>query len=318
MRRHLTVRRPVALPRGFTLAEMLIVVVLFGLVVGGLMTVIRQQQAFYRSTGQMMEVRSQADQAFDILPRDLRALSSVGGDITEISDSAITFRAQLGSSVVCSWTGSTFVVPPSSRLMKRHRLTVWRETPDVGDEILVYDDGVEPSEADDVWRTYTIASRASGTVNTANACAPSTGLVVAADTANSWRFTVAETVSPTIVQGAPIRFGRTATYALYQAADGQWYLGYEEFAGGAWTSRSPVSGPHRAYSATAGASGLDFVYLDASGTELDPSVPANLPLVARIDVTVRGMTKNDVNMPGKKREQFVDSLYASVNLRNRQ
>jgi hypothetical protein len=220
--------------------------------------------------------------------------------------------------VVCSFAGSTVVVPPNARLMKGARLTVWREQPVVGDQMMIYDDGEEPSEVDDVWRTYTISGVAKGAVNSANACLPATGFVTAADTADSWRFTASSALSTTIRQGAPIRFARRTRYSLYQAADGEWYVGFEENVGGAWSAVGPISGPHRAYSATAGESGLSFVYYDEAGTELDPTNIANAPLVARVDVTVRGRTKNNVEIPGKAREQFVDSLYASVNLRNRQ
>ena len=303
---------------GFTLLEMLIVVILFGLVMGSMMMVIRKQQGFYRSAGQMMELRSQADQALGVLPRDLRAVSSVGNDITAFSDSGVVFRSQLGSSVVCSKTANIVVVPPSSRLMKGHRLTVWREPPVVGDQIMVYDDGEQPSEVDDVWQTYNITGVAKGAVNSANACLPATGFVTVADTADSWRFTISGTFSPTIGQGAPIRFARKVRYALYEAADGEWYLGYDDSTAAGWSDRGPISGPHRAYTDTDGESGLSFVYFDDAESELDPTNPANLPLVARIDVTVRGRTKNNVDVPGKAREQFVDSLYASVNLRNRQ
>lgn len=303
---------------GLTLIEMLIVVILFGLVVGGLMRVIRGQQAFYRSATQMMEVRGQADQAFGILPRDLRTISSVDGDIFAITDTSITFRSQLGSSVLCSKTTNVLVIPPAARLFKRHRLTVWRELPVVGDEVLVYDDGKEPSEVDDSWKLYSITGVNKGPVASANACPVSSGFVVAADTADSWRITVSPNLSTTIVQGAPIRFGRKVRYALYEAADAQWYLGYQDSTGTGWSARSPVSGPHRAYSETEGASGLNFVFVDDAENVLDPTDPANADLVARIDLTIRGMTKNDIVVPGKVREQFVDSLFASVNLRNRQ
>ncbi|HEX6058027.1 MAG TPA: prepilin-type N-terminal cleavage/methylation domain-containing protein [Gemmatimonadaceae bacterium] len=303
---------------GLTLIEMLIVVILFGMVMGTMMTVIRRQQAFYRSASQMMEVRSQADQAFGILPRDLRAISSIGGDIFSMTDSSVTFRSQLGSTVVCAKTTNVLTVPPSSRLFKRHRLTTWRTTPVVGDEILVYDDGEEPSEVDDSWKTYSITAVAKGAVASANACPPSTGFVVAADTADSWRFTVSPNLSATIAQGAPVRFGRKVRYALYEAGNGEWYVGYEDSTGAGWSARGPVSGPHRPFSSTAGASGLNFAFIDDAGTELDPSVPTNAEFVARIDVTIRGMTKNDVVIPGKEQEPLVDSLYASVNLRNRQ
>ena len=303
---------------GLTLIEMLIVVILFGMVMGTMMTVIRKQQAFYRSAGQMMEVRSQADQAFGILPRDLRAISSVDGDIFSMTDSSITFRSQLGSSVLCAKSTNVVVVPPEARLKKRHRLTVWRELPVVGDEMLIYDDGIEPSEVDDSWKVYSITARAKAAVNSANACQTATGFVVAADTADSWRFTVTPNLSTTIVQGAPIRFGRKARYALYEAANDEWYVGYQDSTGTGWSTRSPVSGPHREFSETVGESGLSFAFLDETGTELDPTVPSNAEFVARIDLTVRGVTKSPVVIPGKEQQPFVDSLFASVNLRNRQ
>jgi hypothetical protein len=202
--------------------------------------------------------------------------------------------------------------------MKGARLTVWRELPVAGDQLMVYDDGDEPSEVDDQWRTYTIAGVATGAVNSANACAVATGFVTAADTANSWRLTLSAAPSATIRQGAPIRLARSTRYSLYEAADGEWYVGFQENTGGGWSTVGPVSGPHRAYSDTEGESGLTFVYYNAAENELDPTSMANAPNVARIDVTVRGRTKNDIVITGKAREQFVDSLYASVNLRNRQ
>ena len=303
---------------GITLIEMLIVLILFGIVVGGLMRVIRGQQAFYRSTGQMMEVRSQNDQALGILPRDLRAASSVDGDITAFSDSAITFRSQLGSSVLCAKTTNEVVIPPVGRLFKRHRLTVWREAPTTGDEILIFDEGPLQAEIDDSWKVYSITNVAEPAANSSNACQTTTGFVVAADTAKSFRYTVSPNLSATIGQGAPIRFGRKVRYALYQAADAQWYLGWQDSTNAGWTTRSPVSGPHRAYSETAGESGLEFVYYDAAGNELDPATYANRLLVAQVDLTIRGITRNDIEVPGKTRQQFVDSLVASVNLRNRQ
>lgn len=282
------------------------------------MTVIRRQQAFYRSAGEMMEVRSQADQAFGILPRDLRAISSVDGDIFSMTDSSITFRSQLGSSVLCTGSGNLVIVPPEARLVKKHRLTVWREEPKVGDEMLIFDEGPLTSEIDDSWQALSITGKAKGAVNSSNACPTTTGFVVVADTADSWRFTLSANLNPTVVQGAPIRFGRKVRYALYQAADAQWYVGYQDSTGTGWSARSPVSGPHRAFSTTAGASGLNFLYLDETGAQLDPTVSSNMAFVARIDLTVRGMTKNDVVIPGKTEAPFVDSLYASVNLRNRQ
>ena len=89
-------------PRGFTLTEMLFVLVVFGLVAAATMRIIVRQEKFYASTTDLIAMRNTLRDVSEALPSDLRGISSVGGDIYAMSDSAIDFRLATGISVVCS------------------------------------------------------------------------------------------------------------------------------------------------------------------------------------------------------------------------
>ena len=62
--------------RGITLPEMMVVLVLLGLVVGGLMTVLVRQQRFYTGTSEIIQTKGSARQAIDILSSELRGIST--------------------------------------------------------------------------------------------------------------------------------------------------------------------------------------------------------------------------------------------------
>lgn len=304
---------------GFTLLEMLVVVVLLGLVLGVVMRVVVGQQRFYRGAADLMSIRGQMRQAHGVLPADLRGISSVGEDITAFTDSSITFRTQVGSSIVCSVNGalpsSQITIPPTT-LQKRHKLTSWLDEPGVGDRVIIYDDGWFPGNGDDSWSEHTITAWSLRNSTAADRCLPTTGYTTALDAADSYRINVTPALPGTIVQGAPVRFVKTVRYRLYQAADTEWYIGFQDSTAAGWSATYPVSGPHRAYSATAGESGLTFAYFDNTGTALSTATYANRLLVARIDVGVRGRTDAVIEMPGIPRDQYADSLTTTVGLRN--
>ena len=98
---------------GFTLAELMLVVALLGLVVGATMTVLVRQQQFYRSAGQISGVREQLRQAIGAITTDLRGVSPLDGDFYAISDKSVEFRAVTGSAIICQITSATqFLIPP--------------------------------------------------------------------------------------------------------------------------------------------------------------------------------------------------------------
>ena len=99
-----------------TLVEIMVALVLLGVIGGAIMRVIIRQQQFYNGATQIMTTRGQLRQAASVLPIDLRNLSSVGGDILEVTDSSIQFRVNVGTSVVCQIIDATHVALPPVEL----------------------------------------------------------------------------------------------------------------------------------------------------------------------------------------------------------
>src|SRR5881398_4108143 len=107
----LTIHRAPSRRAGFTLIELVIAMVLMSLVGGGIVKLLLRQQRFYNSTSDLIQTRQQIRQAAAMLPSDLRGISSIGGDIFAMSDSALEFRSVFGSSVVCVNAGTLSTVP---------------------------------------------------------------------------------------------------------------------------------------------------------------------------------------------------------------
>jgi hypothetical protein len=130
-----------------------------------------------------------------------------------------------------------------------------------------------------------------------------------------WTLTLSANVKalwPTTGVGSALRIYRHARYELYQAADGEWYLGYRKCATGGTScdNPTPVSGPYLP-SGAEGASGLEFRYFDASGART-----AATSEVRRVEITLRSRSERQVNMPGRPRDFYVDSLSTIVTVRN--
>ena len=303
---------------GFTLAEMLMVIVLFGLVMATFIRVIARQQKFYKGASDIMDMRSQMRQTLGVVPFDLRAMASGSGDITEITDSSITFWAQTGSSVICYRALSDptrVLIPGVQGLQKRNKLSGWGSLPADGDRVYILDDGKYTGFQDDTWDPHTLNEVLAANAGSANACPSATGFTTAGDTVTGYRLTVAANIDSTVIVGAPVRFARKVRYSAYQAADGDWYLGYQDSTGGGWQTMYPVGGPFRPYVntvSTPDTSGIRFVYYDSAGT-----TTSTASHVARVDIALRGQTKGVVDISGWQRQRYTDTLTMSVGVRNR-
>ncbi|MCR4342033.1 MAG: hypothetical protein NUW01_19320, partial [Gemmatimonadaceae bacterium] len=287
------------------LVALMVVLALSSIVIGGLMSVLVRQQRFYRGTADLIETRSQIRQAAGIIPSDLRGVSTIGGDILEITDTSMTFRATIGQAVACvlppNLAANTIVVPPLV-LANGNTLASFSMTPQAGDTVFVYDDGLLDAASDDAWRAYGITA-APGTSNLD--CLALTG----GDVSSRYSFALDGALSATIQVGAPMRFVRRTQYILYKAADGSWYLGYcAPACGGA---PQPIAGPF--LPAGGGTAGVSFSYQDAAGAAT--ALPA---AVVQISIVVRGQTQGVVDMGGYKNTYVGDSLRFSVAIRNRQ
>ena len=299
-------RRPVR--AGFTLPELLIVVVVFGVIAGALVTTIARQQRFYGATQQIVTMRGSMRDAVNLLPADLRGLSRSGGDIYAMTDSSIDFRLPTGTSVLCTINAArTMVTVPPAQLASQSGITSWLATPRVGDSLFVYDEGATSGSNDDSWRLVALTATPS-----AGSCPTTTGFTAnATEAAAGVSLLLSAPLPATVRAGASIRFFHRAHYSLYRVPSGNWYVGFYECVGGACPTIQAVSGPYLPY-ASSGGGGLRFTYFDSTGT-----ATANRALVSRIEVTTRAQTAHPVAVTGTQREHYADSLSVTVGLRNR-
>lgn len=293
---------------GFTLVELLLVLVLLGIVGGALMRMVANQQRFYKGTYDLIELRSQLRQAGAVLTSDLRGLSSPGGDLVTMTDSSMDFRYTMGSSISCTTPANSTIIVPPTTTANGNTLTNWLTPPVQRDSVYVFDEGdTTTTSTDDVWRPYEIAQDPD----------PGSGTCAAAYNAQSDGYAIRMTtsISPTILQGAAIRFIRRAHYSLYQSGnDGLWYLGYMCSSCGNATV-SPIAGPFKAYLPTGAGmdtSGIRITYFDSTG-----ATTATAANVARISIVLRGQTRSALNVSGLKRGVNMDSIRLNVALRNR-
>jgi prepilin-type N-terminal cleavage/methylation domain-containing protein len=308
--------------RGFTLTELLVTIMIFGLVVTPIIIVLGRQQRFYRSTSDIIEARTSVRQAIEMLPVDLRSLSTSDvynkTDLYVSSDKTIEFRAMIGTSVVCRVnTVVKILVPPADM---ETALTTWIARPVAGDSVLIYDDSTMVGGDEDHWKAYAITGVQQVPASSSGACPTTTGLVTAADVAAnraSYLLTLATGVTPSIAPGAPMRFFHTRRYELYQPAGStSWYLGTFDCR----ASCDPIaalSGPYGAYSTDAATSGLRFTYLDSLGAEINPSNTAERAKIWRIKLSARADTRGTVAIPGKPAAIARDSISLDIALRNR-
>ena len=301
---------------GFTLIELLISMVLMGLVSAAIVKLLLRQQRFYNSATDLIQTRQQIRQAAGMLPSDLRGISSVGADISAMSDSAIEFRSVFGTSVVCSNIGGALSTVPRV-LARNSQMTSYVRPPAVGDSVLVYDNGATTALADDGWTRFQIKTVTPVTSNVANGYPVSSGLTLGGDisAANpSYQLTFVAAAPATVAVGAGMRFFRRVHYRIYKETDNQWYIGFFDCIVGrvpVCIPTQPIAGPFQAY-AVNGTSGMQFAYYDSLG-----AVTANPLQVARISLVVRGQAASLMNLSGAGGTVFRDSLRIEVGLRNR-
>ncbi len=301
---------------GFTLIELLISMVLMGLVSAAIVKLLLRQQRFYNSATDLIQTRQQIRQAAGMLPSDLRGISSVGADISAMSDSAIEFRSVFGTSVVCTSIGGALSTVPRV-LARNSQMTSLVRPPAVGDSVLVYDNGATAALADDGWTRFQIRTVTLVTSNLANGCPVSSGLTLGGDisAANpSYQLTFVSAAPATIAVGAGMRFFRRVHYRIYKETDNQWYIGFFDCIVGrvpVCIPTQPIAGPFQPY-AVNGTSGMQFAYYNALG-----AVTADPLQVARISLVVRGQAAALMNLSGAGGTVFRDSLRIEVGLRNR-
>ncbi|HJQ20477.1 MAG TPA: prepilin-type N-terminal cleavage/methylation domain-containing protein [Gemmatimonadaceae bacterium] len=290
---------------GFTLTELMIVVVLVGLIGSMLTSLLMRQQSFHRAVATVADARARMRDVATILPTDMRSISTSGGDVLVLSDTSMQIRAFVGASILCSYVaGSPTVIElPPKILSDSSVLTAWINPPRPGDMVYLYNDSTSAGNADDSWTPFAITDTASSTSSTW--CPTSTSFTHAGDnTARRYRLTLAAAPNQAQIKaGAPIRIAREVRYSGYQASDGNWYVGYQTctYSGtmttaGACGTRDVLAGPIQAVTTDENTSGLYFKYYNQKGTRLTwlPSLTTASPdsAVARAEVVIRTVSQS--------------------------
>lgn len=272
---------------GFTLVELLVVVVVGALILGATFQVLAVQERSYRHQGAAMATQQNIRAALDVLESELREISASGNDLTMIQPDSLTFRAYRAAGFICNLDA------PGQRIVVVQQGT----QPFVADgkqQLLYFVENTRTTGTDDDWRITRIQNVDTGPCDASwgGPAVQGTRLVVP-----DFTFPAA-TGGPPVYLGAPVRSFEVYTYGLY-TINGEPVLARRR----AGESLVPVVGPLAPSSNTP-----VFRYFDANGNET-----TNPAAVVRIGIVVRGRTQG-TGVPGQT--HYTDSLTTQLFLRN--
>ncbi|HSQ29265.1 MAG TPA: prepilin-type N-terminal cleavage/methylation domain-containing protein [Gemmatimonadaceae bacterium] len=301
-------RRAGSRPRGYTLVELLVAMIVAGVVLSLITLTGLRQQRLLSDLFDDASLAAQLREAAAILPVDIRALSAAAGDVRDARDTALEMRGTIAGGVVCDTSERSLVLPPDTDGADAY--ASYASPIEAGDSVWLF----TPDDSLDTWQPHVIASVSSAAPGQCAAGGP----VLADSLVRRPRVAIAldSTSSIAVAPGRPLRVTRPVRYSLYRSSDGAWNLGAREWnpAQSRFNGIQPVAGPLL----PASARGLAFAYLDSTGTAMP--IPLATPrALAAVTLTLRGETKNAVRALGSagRRGKRTDSISVSVLVHNR-
>jgi prepilin-type N-terminal cleavage/methylation domain-containing protein len=263
---------------GFTLVELLVVVVIAAVVMGAVVQSLVLQERTYRATGEQVRGQDGLRIALGVLEAELRdAATNVGthgatlggSDILVAGRDSVVFRAQRNLGFVCE---------VHSNVKHVH---IWAISPldsFVGDSLyLVFRDGDPATAADDRW----IAARANNIDPVATVACPGKPGTPESHTRLALKHLdgsdIDDGVLAHVLPGAPVRSVQNVTYGLYEMGD-DWALRRRAQAD---TLQTLVRG------LAPRGEGLVFTYMDANGNTLTGDPLGDPTQVGAIRITAR-------------------------------
>jgi prepilin-type N-terminal cleavage/methylation domain-containing protein len=284
---------------GFTLVELLIVLVLFLIVSGATFQLLTTTQRVSRAQAERTDMQSNMRAGALIIPGELRTIGydrDVTGtgnpagtlmpDILGMAADSIAFRAVRSSGIICGLSANTYVIDTAGFY------TGYRTPVANRDGLMVFGEMNPNLSADDVWFRKNITAVNAGTCSATYGSRPGLSL------------TVNDAVpGDSISLGAPFHSFEVMSYKLLQGGDNRWYLNARSVSGGG--GYQPMLGP-------LAANGFRLDYFDVNGAVT--AVPAN---VRTVQVTVISQSTTAVSGAGTAQQQIAtDSIVTQVALRN--
>lgn len=264
--------------RGFTLVELLVVVLLGGFIVLSIYQVLIANSRTYAVSNAQIQGQQALRAGLDVLFGELREVSPAQGDILAMAQDSITIRTPRAFGLACEVDYDAN--PPE--------VTAYRMGPFIqsGDSIFIFADNETDRASDDVWLTLLV--RTSDTTD-----------VICADGAQAQTLSIPG-LDPTgniVQEGASVRAFETYTYGLYSIG-GESYLGRRLSTAG---SPDPLVGP------LLPARGVGFRYLNSLG-----QVTTVATQVAQIELVLRYQSQ----VLDSRNQPVRDSIVARVYPRN--
>ena len=275
--------------RAFTLVEVLVALVLFGIVGGAvLQSFVRSQRTF---NAQLASIRltSQTRAGAYALSGALRGLDAHDSDIVAMSPNDITIKPTVQTGFICvaPTRSSTSVSVRQSQVFGSVAFAA-------RDSVLLYADNDTTTSTDDTWLHGIITTTSTGTCTDGSSALTLSLSLVGGDTLLS-----------AVRSGALVRAIEIDRYALYADSTGQRYLGKSRFLSGGWTALDPVAGPFLS------STGLALAFYDTTG-----AVTTSTTAVNAVAITVRGQSTSPATLAGSIGTPRRDSVVTEIALRN--
>jgi hypothetical protein len=261
---------------GFTIAELLLVLVLGALVLGLVSAIGLRLQRQLSGEATRLAIHQQLDVTAEMLAIDLRGISPGAGDIPAgaARDSSIQLRATIGNAIVCSASNTTLLLAP----FRGPGATSIALAAQSGDTLWISSD----ADTAESWRPVRLQSLR----RTNGSCAALTDAMAASvfDAGQLWAADVHDPVAAD--PGSIVRITRPEQFSFYRGSDGRWYLGLRSWnvATSQFNLIQPISGP---YAPASGGRGVRFRYYDDGDRPLVSGV-ADTRVIARIEAVLIG------------------------------
>ena len=265
---------------GFTLVELLIVVVLGGLVLAAIFQILVSNQQIYTQQSQSVLAQQTVRGGIEYLSQEIRELSPAGGDLITIQEDRFEMRVMRKVGVSCGASDEGSFTQISASIMGPRF--------DEGDPVLIYYNAGTGDPADDGF--------AEGVVD--NVRGPGSTVCGDGETRRLDIPSLNPPVTPAqVADGSLIRSFEIVTYTTMVDSDGETYLGRTRDGGTPEALIGPI----------AATDGLRFEYLDANG---DPTSTPDAVRSIRLTIRTTSQARDAQGQP------IEESLSVIVNPRN--